>query len=440
MKIAADYWVGIWTTKQISSISEITYIIIYCVLNASLIIVGIIRSVFWSALTTKIAINTFTGLLKKTLKKPMLFFNTTPMGQILSLMGKDTDIIDNYLPELGIILFSLIGIFLATLILTLISNIILIIFIIPLILLLFFVIRTYLNLNQELKRLELQAYSPLISNILEVYDGLSQFRSFNKLEFRERVFEKNVNFLNTTFIHQKFANNYVMLYSDLTMDVLILISYGFIFCSFIYNWAFVPRDLTFLSVSLSWVVNIPNFILFFAFMYTEYVQTMGSFERILLNVDPQVNEGSRDAPLPIQENFPSSGVIKVHNIKCRYRDNLPLVLNGLSFEVLDKQKIAIVGRTGSGKSSLMLALTRLLNVENTANFPQIAKWQGIEDRKNLYAFPDKKEFERRQKGNNLEYIKMSSTEINLLSTNQENQFDLMYLNIYGFYKFILKYK
>lgn len=47
----------------------------------------------------------------------------------------------------------------------------------------------------------------------------------------------------------------------------------------------------------------------------------------------------------------------------RYRKNLPLILQNINFEIESKEKIGIVGRTGSGKSSLMLVLTRLIELE-----------------------------------------------------------------------------
>lgn len=42
----------------------------------------------------------------------------------------------------------------------------------------------------------------------------------------------------------------------------------------------------------------------------------------------------------------------------RYRPSTPLVLNKLSFEVKAGEKIGIVGRTGAGKSSLSVCISR----------------------------------------------------------------------------------
>lgn len=47
----------------------------------------------------------------------------------------------------------------------------------------------------------------------------------------------------------------------------------------------------------------------------------------------------------------------------RYQPNLPLILHGISFELKGKEKVGIVGRTGSGKSSIVQALLRLYEPE-----------------------------------------------------------------------------
>lgn len=51
------------------------------------------------------------------------------------------------------------------------------------------------------------------------------------------------------------------------------------------------------------------------------------------------------------------------NVCLRYRSQLPLALNDVTFDIHPGEKIGIVGRTGAGKSSLFLALLRLVEIE-----------------------------------------------------------------------------
>ena len=57
--------------------------------------------------------------------------------------------------------------------------------------------------------------------------------------------------------------------------------------------------------------------------------------------------------------WPQEGGVKFRNVALRYRDGLPLVLDGLTFEVKPGERVGIVGRTGAGKTSLLTALFRV---------------------------------------------------------------------------------
>nr|CAB3219635.1 multidrug resistance-associated protein 5-like [Phallusia mammillata] len=72
---------------------------------------------------------------------------------------------------------------------------------------------------------------------------------------------------------------------------------------------------------------------------------------------PAIVDGNR--PL---ENWPNNGNIRFENVSMRYREDLPLVLREVDIIIKAKEKIGIVGRTGSGKSSLGIALFRLMEL------------------------------------------------------------------------------
>ena len=60
------------------------------------------------------------------------------------------------------------------------------------------------------------------------------------------------------------------------------------------------------------------------------------------------------------EAWPEHGVVKFDNYQTRYRERLDLVLRGIDCHIESTEKIGIVGRTGAGKSSLTLALFRII--------------------------------------------------------------------------------
>ena len=60
------------------------------------------------------------------------------------------------------------------------------------------------------------------------------------------------------------------------------------------------------------------------------------------------------------KNWPSQGKIEFNKVSIRYRKNLDFVLKNLSFHIKPNEKIGIVGRTGAGKSTVILSLMRIL--------------------------------------------------------------------------------
>ena len=62
--------------------------------------------------------------------------------------------------------------------------------------------------------------------------------------------------------------------------------------------------------------------------------------------------------------WPIQGAVSFHRACVQYRAGLPLALDNVSFEMQPAEKIGVVGRTGSGKSSLFSALFRMVELQS----------------------------------------------------------------------------
>jgi len=88
---------------------------------------------------------------------------------------------------------------------------------------------------------------------------------------------------------------------------------------------------------------------------------MQSVERMLEYSDLPPEELEKSPAEPVDKSWPQHGDIKIENFSCRYRPGLPLVLKNLNIHINHGEKIGVVGRTGSGKSTTLLALFRIIN-------------------------------------------------------------------------------
>lgn len=91
--------------------------------------------------------------------------------------------------------------------------------------------------------------------------------------------------------------------------------------------------------------------------YAQNEQNMNAVERILVYTEltPEGELTTKNDPPP---SWPEKGAIRFDDAQLAYREGLPLVLKGVTFDVKAGEKIGIVGRTGAGKSSLLQALFR----------------------------------------------------------------------------------
>lgn len=411
-RVAVDYWVGTWTEKSIPSLTENQYIMIYGLIIVFFLLIGFIRSIAWANYAARSGMRVFNYLLNNIIKKPMSYFDTTPIGQILTLMGKDTDILDQNIPMFSIGVFTLGYQFLSIIVLSSISNIILLPIIIIVFVVVFYMVNLFLNFQRENKRIELKANSPIISNVIELYNGLILFRNYNRVGYLRKIYQNNVNHMVRSMMHSRHADVLIQFGTEFFMSIMIGCIFLFIVLGVVFSWPMIPDSLSLISVTMNWVITIPTFIGFFLFYYSMFIQFMGSIERIYSNVDNEIKEGDLALPKP-NRPFPQTGCISVENIKVRYREGLPLVLKGVTFDIKDGEKVGIVGRTGSGKSSLLLALTRILNVENSVFYDRIQYDQKLGVYKGVSKEKIEKERRKNKKMNNFDLaIKIRTDEKN----------------------------
>ena len=360
--IFCDYWAGAWAIDTYS-LTEDQYIYIYLGLAILSLILILIRGLTWGHYSSKIAFGIFQKFINKLLLKSMAFFDTTPIGQILNLTSKDTDYMDTRMNVTYLSFFSLSLQLIGTFILLSITNLLIIPVIILFIIIFVLIIRLYLKTSLELRRLELLSFSPILSNLSEFFNGLTTFRALKKTEYMNYKFNYNVDLLCNIMYHDRMCQAYINLIVQLMMGLLISLFSLLIVLSKNYNWSFVLSNPDVIAVSLNAMLVIPARISFFMFNVAELIKGMNSIQRIILNLEDDNNERSHNTPLA-PKDWPFEGKIIAKKFNIRYRKGLPLVLKNVSFNIKSSEKIGIVGRTGSGKSTFLKALTRLIEIDN----------------------------------------------------------------------------
>lgn len=80
----------------------------------------------------------------------------------------------------------------------------------------------------------------------------------------------------------------------------------------------------------------------------------------LTRIPPEEDERSLKAALPVPSVWPDQGKIVFHDVSCVYPGTKTKILDSVSFEISPREKVAVIGRTGAGKSSLISVLFRIM--------------------------------------------------------------------------------
>ena len=119
-----------------------------------------------------------------------------------------------------------------------------------------------------------------------------------------------------------------------------------------------------LGLALTYSIEVTTYLKHGVRMIATIEAQMNSVERVLYytnKIDVEPDEFLDEDPPA--DTWPSTGAIEFRNASMRYRDG-PLVLKKVSLKVNPGERIGVCGRTGSGKSSLMIALFRISDIED----------------------------------------------------------------------------
>jgi ATP-binding cassette subfamily C (CFTR/MRP) protein 1 len=352
--ITTSLWLSWWTSKKFGY-SQGKYIGVYAALGVTQALLQFAFSVFLTVYGTKASKTMLQRAYERVLRAPMSFFDTTPLGRIINRFGKDVDTMDNVLTD-AIRMFSLtMAMIVSVFILIVAYYYYFAIALAPLLVMFVFSANYYRASAREIKRHEAVLRSVVFSKFSEAVNGTPTIRAYGL----QKQFSNSVNDAVDSMDGAYFLTYANQRWLATRLDIigtLLVFTVGILVVTSRFN-----IDPSTGGLVLSYILSIVQMIQFTVRQLAEVENNMNSTERIHY----YGTELEEEAPLhlgDVQPSWPEKGEIHFDNVQMRYRDGLPLVLQGLDMHVKAGEKIGVVGRTGAGKSSIMSTLFRLVEL------------------------------------------------------------------------------
>ncbi|KAJ2894451.1 hypothetical protein MKZ38_007530 [Zalerion maritima] len=301
-------------------------------------------------------------------KAPMSFFETTPAGRILNRFSSDIYRLDENLPRQFNSLFthSAKGVF----ILAIISSATpLFVFVaIPLALLYVYMQRYYLGAKRGLKRLDSTTRSPVFAHFQESLAGIATIRAYRQQGRFARENERRLDANLRAYVPSINANRWLGVRLEFLGSVVILAAAGLATASLWMEkrgWGGGGGGGG--SISTGTVGLTISYALQITQLFNSLVRLTGEIETNIVSAERvlEYTRLPREAPDIVPHRrpppgWPAQGAVRLADYSTRYRADLPLVLKNVTLDFKPGERIGVVGRTGAGKTSLALALFRII--------------------------------------------------------------------------------
>lgn len=293
------------------------------------------------------------GMLSNILKLPMAFFDTTPLGRIVNRFSRDVETIDNSLPlNVRTFMITFFGA-LSVLVVIGYSTPLFTIVLIPMAFLYYLVQRFYIPTSRQLKRIESTTRSPIYSHFGESIQGVSTIRGYN---LQQRFVEDSKNKVDTNLVYY-FAGIASNRWLGFRLEFL---GNFIVFAAAMF--AVTSKDISggLVGLSISYALQVTSALNFLVRNTSDVETNIVSVERVKEYTEEPTEAAWFKPMKQPHHDWPDRGNVRFNNYSTRYREGLDLVLKGISCDIQGGERVGIVGRTGAGKSSLTVALFRII--------------------------------------------------------------------------------
>ncbi|XP_041965482.1 cystic fibrosis transmembrane conductance regulator [Alosa sapidissima] len=371
-----------------TSIYYIMYI--YVATSESVLAMGFFRGLPLVHTMITISMKLHEKMLAAVLRAPMAVLNTMKTGRIMNRFTKDMATIDDMLPLLMFDLIQLLLIVIGCLLVVTILRPYIYLAATPLAIVFMLMRKYFLRTGQQLKQLETEARSPIFSHLIISMKGLWTIRAFGRQAYFEGQFQKALNTHTATWFLYLSTLRWFLFRAD------VIFTLFFTLAAWIAVGTTKDPDVGEVGIIVVMAMLINGTFQWCVVTSIAVDGMMRSVDRVFKFIDLPSEEpktgglgsskgGSKDKDKDLViENvdawaynaWPNHGQLDVQKLSVKYTEVEQTIIKDLSFSVEGGQRMGLLGRTGSGKSTLFNGLLRLAHTDGEVLIDDLS-WNNI---------------------------------------------------------------
>ncbi|XP_046995474.1 ATP-binding cassette sub-family C member Sur [Schistocerca americana] len=366
LRIYTDYWLSEWSEQADAAVDNFEnqasiahYFQIYAGLSILSIVLSLSSNAIGQLSGSRARRILHEAMLFNILKCPLKFFETTPVGRIINRFSTDTNVIDK---KIAISIQRLVQFLLLCVSAIFVNAIVtpwFLLIAVPICIIYYVVQRFYRCSSRELQRLDSITRSPIFSHFSETLGGLTTIRAFNHQQRFADLLFKRMDCHTNVFLIMNAGNRWLGIALDYLGAVIVFIA---IIAALISVWLY-PNYITpaLVGLAVNYTLLVPIYLNWVVKFLADMEMYMCAVERVhKCAVIP--TEDYRYRGIKVPKNWPMEGDIVFEDVSLRYDSGSQPVIHNLNLHIPAGQKLGICGRTGSGKSSLVMSLFHMVEV------------------------------------------------------------------------------